>query len=351
VIDGHHRVTVIAHFDDKGLGANGQVERSRQIRSGLARAFGRQHVQSVDTAGSLASLAQRLPRALRAFGTSDSIIVLPGARAVRWLLPQLTFLQRLTGTPVHLVAIGGSLPSLAQRHPTVLRQLRKCAAVYVQTQTVRSPLVDMGVREVVLLPNFRRFDGTPVPTPRSPGPLRLAFVSRLLPDKGLEVATQAVRVVNERAPGTCELDVYGPIEAGFRGWFEEVRARFPPCVQYRRALAPCEVVAALREADCLVHPTRYHGEGCPGVFIESMIAGTAIVASDWNSNREVLRNGAEGVLCPPDDPHAFAAELLHLASNPQRLMELKQRAASAAMRFHADAVMPILLERLLGKAR
>lgn len=92
---------------------------------------------------------------------------------------------------------------------------------------------------------------------------------------------------------------------------------------------------------------------CPAIdepfgrtLIEAMLVGTPIVASASGGNPDALRDGALGVLVPPDDPTAMALAAAALLDDPSRLSDIVQNAAAdARVRFgerqHADAIMAI----------
>ncbi|HZJ69725.1 MAG TPA: glycosyltransferase, partial [Planctomycetota bacterium] len=88
----------------------------------------------------------------------------------------------------------------------------------------------------------------------------------------------------------------------------------------------------------------------PLKLFEAMSTGRPIVASDLPSLREVLRDGENAVLVPPDDPGALAAGLSRVFSDDH----LRRRLSGQAKRevepydWHARgrAVAHFLRERL-----
>ncbi len=67
-------------------------------------------------------------------------------------------------------------------------------------------------------------------------------------------------------------------------------------------------------------------EGLGIALIEAMAAGVPVVASDVPACREVLDNGALGVLVPPGDAAALAAAIAGVLALPKAAAE---RAAAA----------------------
>ncbi|CAM5763121.1 glycosyltransferase family 4 protein [Bosea minatitlanensis] len=94
--------------------------------------------------------------------------------------------------------------------------------------------------------------------------------------------------------------------------------------------AQAEVVAALREADLFVLPSKQAGDGdrdgLPNVVMEAASQKLPIVATDFAGIPEFVRSGVEGVLVPPGDVEALAAALADLAAAPERRLALGEAA-------------------------
>jgi glycosyltransferase involved in cell wall biosynthesis len=102
-------------------------------------------------------------------------------------------------------------------------------------------------------------------------------------------------------------------------------------------LEHAEVAARLQRADVLLHSSL--SEGLPNVVLEAMACGLPVVATDVGGTREAVRDGVEGMIVPPRDPHAAAIALRTLWRDP----ELRERMGRAG-RARAEAEFTI--ERL-----
>jgi glycosyltransferase involved in cell wall biosynthesis len=172
------------------------------------------------------------------------------------------------------------------------------------------------------------------------------FLSRVIPTKGIEVAVRAVVAANRARSRTCTLDIFGPVPSKEQPWFRELESQFSSEIRYLGEILPDEVQGRLRDYEVMLFPTTYAGEGFPGVLVEAMIAGLALLASDWMSNSEVVRQGENGFVLPASDPSAFADKLIELSADRSQLLSLQQQSAKTAKQFHSDVVMPILLDRV-----
>ena len=63
----------------------------------------------------------------------------------------------------------------------------------------------------------------------------------------------------------------------------------------------------MRAATVTILPSR--SDNCPLVIIESLAVGTPVIGSRVGGIPEVVRDGIDGFLVPPDDPQALAAKL------------------------------------------
>ena len=132
-------------------------------------------------------------------------------------------------------------------------------------------------------------------------------VSRLVPQKGLDVAVDAMAgidatlVVLGEGPERARLETL----AHTRG----VRVLLPGRVG--------DVAAVLRRADVLVHPARWEGFGL--AILEAMLCGLPVVATRVSSIPEIVADGETGVLVPPDDPSALAGALVRVLGEPGEL--------------------------------
>jgi glycosyltransferase involved in cell wall biosynthesis len=97
-----------------------------------------------------------------------------------------------------------------------------------------------------------------------------------------------------------------------------------------------DVAGLLAEVDVVVLPTGLPGEGCPVALIEAFAAGRAVVATDVSGNRDLVSDGATGLLVPPDDHAAMGAAFTRLATAPDlraRLGEAGRRRVDARHRL------------------
>jgi glycosyltransferase involved in cell wall biosynthesis len=92
-------------------------------------------------------------------------------------------------------------------------------------------------------------------------------------------------------------------------------------IEWRGALAQGAVIAALREADLFVLPSKQaengDRDGLPNVVMEAASQALPIVATDFAGIPEFVQHGREGLLLRPGDVTALAKALEGLSRDPQ----------------------------------
>lgn len=179
-------------------------------------------------------------------------------------------------------------------------------------------------------------DTTLFSEPRSPRgeSLRVAFLGRVIPSKGVHVLLEAANCL---ARPDIEITVIG--RPGF--------ARDAPLSTYERRLRRLaegsaaavsfasflprgDLPVALSQVDVLVVPSVWP-EPFGLTALEGMAAGAAVIASDVGGLPEAL--GSAGILVPPGDRGALAEALAALAHDPRLLAR-----AQVAARAHAQTM-------------
>lgn len=118
-------------------------------------------------------------------------------------------------------------------------------------------------------------------------------------------------------------------------------------IEWRGAQAQNAVIAALREADLFVLPSKQaengDRDGLPNVVMEAASQALPIVATDFAGIPEFVQHGRDGLLLRPSDVTALAKALERLARDPQERATL---GAAAFERLKTEFSAQAGLERV-----
>jgi len=264
------------------------------------------------------------------------------------LLPLLLARLRLLGSGRLVLAPRGQLDPgaltlSATRKRVVLRLLRLLGLLDGVRWHATSELEAGHIRQVVgddadvclALPVPATAASADVGT-RPSVPLRLLFLSRISPKKGLDTLLLALAVV----PEPVRLDVYGPSDdVSYAAKCEALASQLPPIHQVTfRGSVPHEQVGQLMQAaDAFVLPTQ--GENFGHAIFEALAAGCPVVLTPTTPWTEAVRGGAGWLVDAGDVTglgQTLSAAAAASAADFRRMSELAAGAAAAYRRRAED---------------
>jgi GalNAc-alpha-(1->4)-GalNAc-alpha-(1->3)-diNAcBac-PP-undecaprenol alpha-1,4-N-acetyl-D-galactosaminyltransferase len=280
--------------------------------------------------------------------------------ALRSLRPDVAIVFGDTTNVLTLIAsLGLGIPIIVSERNDPRQQpmnlargiLRSILYRYADAVVVQSPAVRDWAKKFVrqnaihVIPN-------PVNAPRTAPEDSCARVvdsvvamGRLTRQKGFDILLPAFKICAERHP-SWSLLILGEgeqrrslealvVELGLTG-----RVRLPGLVQ--------DPTLILRGVDLFIMPSRY--EGFPNALLEAMSCGLAVIATDCHSGpREIIRDGIDGMLVPPDDVGALASAMNRLLTVEAERHRLGVKAVEVLERFSVKKIM-IMWDELLEHA-
>ena len=138
--------------------------------------------------------------------------------------------------------------------------------------------------------------------------LAIAFLGRIVMEKGLDVFADAVDALAKRGVKHRVL-VVG--EGPARTWFEQ---HLPGGI-FTGQLTGIDLARALASTDVLLNPSITEAFG--NVTLEAMACALPVVAADASGATNLVRNGVTGTLVDPDDVDEFADALAAYARDPE----------------------------------
>ncbi len=180
-------------------------------------------------------------------------------------------------------------------------------------------------------------------TRRDDEEIRLIFVGRLAPVKGLRVLLSALKPLITGHPN-LRLTVVG--DGSDRTLLEADAAQFGDRITFTGYLSQQEVAQRLRQSDICVLPS--FAEGVPVVLMEAMACGLPVVATQVAGVGELVTHGKNGYLARPGDPEDLRTYIEALVTSA----DLRERMGAAGREVvHTDFVVAdesVRLARLIA---
>ena len=220
------------------------------------------------------------------------------------------------------------------------RFYNRCDEVYPPAQTMTRALREHGVTAPIVVwprgieadrfsPAFRSDDWRQS-RGFEPGDVVVAFVSRLVKEKGLDVFTGTVRALqSEGAPVRALVVGDGPERAALE--------RELPDAVFAGHLSGADLSTAYASSDVFLFPSETETFG--NVTLEAMASGLAVVAADAAGTASLIDHGRTGLLCPPRDESAFLESTRRVVQDSGLRARLAAAAVASASAYDWQEVL------------
>ena len=267
-----------------------------------------------------------------------------------WIIPQgfvAGVASRITNVPHVATVHGGDIYAL--RGPVTTR-FKKAAFGLADVVTVNSSATCDAVRAAV--PNLRKLVRIPIGASgpardfaeeagdirvrfrNGDGPL-LVFVGRLVEEKGVDDLLQAIRILAQTRPNTTAL-IIG--EGQERRELEALAVQLGVAdrVTFTGWVDPARIHAHMAAGDVFIGPSKRSRDGWQEgqglTFVEAMLAGTPVIATDCGGIHDVVRNEHTGLIVRERAPAEIVGAIERLTDDH----ELADRLRASALAFAAD---------------
>ncbi|MBR5451679.1 MAG: glycosyltransferase [Clostridia bacterium] len=343
------KVCICGHFGFGETLLNGQTIKTKIVTEQLEQIYGVEQVSKLDTKGGVSNLV-RLPFSLpRALKNNDNVVIFPAQNGLQVIAPLLTLFNKIYKRKLHYVVIGGWLSELLSNKKFLTKQLKKFDGIYVETSTMKKQLKDMGFKNIYVMPNCKPLDVLSEDELVYPSaePYKLCTFSRVMKEKGIEDAIEAVKHINEKfGREVFTLDIYGQVEDSQLDWFERLCANSPKYVTYGGAVDFDKSVEVLKDYFALLFPTRFFTEGIPGTIIDTYAAGVPVISSKWESFADMVKDGKTGIGYKFGKPKRLAEILERVCTSPEEILNMKKECIETAKQYLPENAVDVLAKRL-----
>jgi glycosyltransferase involved in cell wall biosynthesis len=255
----------------------------------------------------------------------------------------------LLAKPYVLTLHGGNLPRFSRRWPRRVRRLLR-SAVFVSCP---SPFLAEQLKrfrdDIIVIPNglvIAQYDFWPRINARPVLVWLRAFHRIYNPS----LALRAVARLAREFPA-IRLTMIGPDKGD--GSFQKAREtaeteRVVERVSFPGVIPKSQVGDWLKGHDIFLNTTNV--DNAPVSVLEAMACGLCVVSTDAGGVPDLVRDGEDALLVPPDDPDAMAAAVRRILTEPHLAEKLSRNARARAKRHDWSAVLPCWVELLTSAA-
>ena len=344
-----YKVGICGRFGYNSGSVNGQTDKTVAVYNAVAKAIGKENIALIDSYGWQKNPLKMIGNCRKLLSECENVIVMPARKGVKVFPALFNMFNRSYGRKLHYVVIGGWLNDELKASDSLKKQIKKLDCVYVELEQMKKDLQETGLDNVIYMPNFRSKtsidDGELVYNISEP--YRVCTFSRILREKGIEEAVDAVRKVNSHFGRTVyELDIFGMVEPEYKERFDEIQKSFEPYITYKGIIDNTNCSDELKNYFAMLFPTFYKGEGFAGTIIDAFSAGVPVIATDWHYNASIITHLVNGVIYDTQKPELLTKILVEAAKSPDMLNALKLNCLKAVAPYEADEVIKILLNEL-----
>lgn len=344
------KVCVIGHFGLNENLLNGQTIKTKIITQELERQLSPRNVLKIDTHNIKGKLIKVSTLVRKGMKNSENIIMMPAHNGIRFFSPLLFALNFIYPTKLHYIVIGGWLPQFLENRKLLSSILKKFDGIYVETNTMKRKLEQMGFKNVFVMPNCKELSILKKSEIEYdlPKPYRLCTFSRVMKEKGIEDAIKAVLDVNRiYGENIFSLDIYGQIDDNYKEDFFEMKKSFPNNIRYCGSVPFDKTTQILKKYYALLFPTQFYTEGIPGTIIDAYASGVPVIASRWESFSDLIEDNEVGYGYQFGDLNELEKILLQVIDNPIELNKMRIKCIDKAYLYNSSNVVgKFIRERL-----
>ena len=332
--------------------ADGQAVRTTIIYEELRKHYGEDTIAIVNTHNWKQNPITFLFKSIKLIMLSRNFLFLPADNGFKVFAPILVLLNMFLHRNLIYIVIGGFLPDLLKKNKWYISVVKRMSHLFVQTLSLKQELNELGITHVKILSNLKRLntirqDEISVNENKY---IELCVFSRLIKEKGIEDAIEAVKLANNALGGLyITLDMYGVVPEYYKRDFDKLLHENERFVKYRGILRYDKTVETLHNYFALLFPTYYYGEGLPGNIVDAYNSALPIIATDWKYNSDVIINNHNGLLVPPQNPYKLSKSILYLYNHRNIAYDMRLNNLKAAEIYNPDVVLSDLYDNLIIK--
>ncbi len=343
------KIAIIGHFGGDESILDGQTIKTKILYEELEKSA-HWEIVKIDTYYKSKNPIKLMVDTLVCLITCRDIIILLSRNGMKFYFPLLSFFARKFHTRVYHDVIGGNLDKYVELYPKFKTYLNSFVVNWVETASLKNKLEDRGVNNCEVIPNFKRLNIVKIKEDKFKEPYRFCMFSRVMKEKGIEDAIDAVQAINHEAEREiCQLDIFGRVDDGYKEQFREIMEQAGFAIQYKGMVSYDKSVEAIMNYYALLFPTYWDGEGFPGTIVDAFSAGIPVIATDWNCNGEIVENKKTGILYPNCEIRNLKEAIVWAIQHQNEIYSFKENCVVEAERYQPDQYITKIVRKIIGE--
>lgn len=341
------RIGIIGHFGGTEKFNDGQTVKTVAIYDALTR-YGIKDIDKIDTYYIKKNPFIFIKMFINGVVSDKKYIVLLSSKGRKVLFPILGFMSRYLKKDVYHYAIGGRLAREVSEKPKWKKYVSSFKGNWVESTELADQLQKLGVRNTIYLPNFKKLNLMTESELHKEydEPYKMCTFSRVMREKGIEDAIEAVREINaEYQRKVVLLDIYGPVEETYLKHLNEILAQNEAC-RYYGVIPANESVEALKDYYALLFPTHWRHEGIPGTIIDALSAGVPVIARRWQYCNEMLTDRYTGLVYDFEQPEQLKTKIIYAVNHREDMIKMKINCLKKAKSYSEEVVIRQIVKEM-----
>jgi glycosyltransferase involved in cell wall biosynthesis len=248
----------------------------------------------------------------------------PGVHEAYWRTPARSTWGEALKKPARWLALR-ALVRQRQAYPLELEHV-SCVSQYVRRKLTEAGVLPHGARVIYNGIDPQPFLQAAATSAERHNGMRLVYAGGLVSHKGVHTAIEALGWLRQRDQARgLHLSIVGgghpTYESRLERRVEELELN--EYVTFRGRVPREEVAGILADHDAFLFTSVYE-EPIARAVMEAMAAGLAVIGTPVGGQREMLEDGENALVFPPEDAPALAQCILRLRDDPDTRMQLAE---------------------------
>lgn len=340
------RIGLIGHLGGDKTFTDGQTVKTMSLLKGLKNK-GFRNIICADTFYMRNNPLKFLIQLFFVIFKSDKIVVLLSNRGRKIIFPLLGIVSKKKD--IYHYSIGGKLAEEVEKNEKYKKRVSRFKKNWVESHYMADKLNQLGVNNASYLANFKCIEilNKDKLVTNFSEPYKFCMFSRVMKEKGVEDAVNAIKYVNKKLNRTVAvLDIYGPIKHGYEEQFQTLLDKGEGYSRYCGIVSPNDSVNRLKEYYMLLFPTFWEGECMPGTVIDAFSAGVPIIARRWKYCDEMISDKITGYVYNFDEPQKLVDLIIYSIEHYKESIDMRLNCLNKAKEYSEKYVMEQIIKEM-----